>query len=259
MPEPSHTREDYKAARDGSILADLGGHLGELRNRIFIALAAIIVVFLVAFNYSSDLIQFLQALAPRGSSFFQLKPGELLMTSIKVSLFTAIALSMPIWLQQLDAFIKPGLKEKEAKVIRPILVFSPLLFWLGLVFAYYLALPPLLDFLLGFGEGVVESNYGLEHFINLELSIMSLCGISFQLPIILICLAQFGIVTAQSLLSIWRYVVLGAFVIAAIITPTPDPLTMTLLASALLGLYFTTVVILLANKSKTRTEKSPTA
>ena len=116
--------------------------------------------------------------------------------------------------------------------------------WLGMAFAYFFTLPSLLEFLLGFGQGLVEARYGLEHFINLELSNLSICGISFQLPIVLISLAQFGIVSSKSLLRLWRYVILGAFVIAAVITPTPDPLTMSILAGALLGLFFLTILIL---------------
>lgn len=244
MPEPKHKREDFKAAREGSLMADISEHLTELRNRLVVSALAIIVVFIIAFNFSPQLIMILQALAPEGASFFQLKPGELLMTSIRVAIFASLVITMPIWFKQLEAFLKPGLKTKELQILGPILVASPILFWLGIAFAYFFTLPPLLKFLLGFGQGLVATSYGLEHFINLELSILSICGISFQLPVVLITLAQFGIVTSKGLISLWRYVILVAFVIAAVITPTPDPMTMSILAFALIALYFLTVLFL---------------
>ena len=140
------------------------------------------------------------------------------------------------------------LNTNELGIIKPILRFSPLLFWSGVAFAYFLVLPPLLSFLLGFGQGVIETRYGLEHFINLELSILSVCGITFQLPIILIILSYFHIIHSSQLLSAWRYVILGAFTISAIITPTPDPFTMSILAIALLVLYFATIAVLKITK-----------
>lgn len=244
MPEPKHKREDYKAAREGGLLTDVSEHLTELRNRLIISVIVLLAIFIIAFNFSHQIITILQALAPAGSSFFQIKPGELLMTSIKVSIFSSVVIAMPLLLQQIESFLRPGLKDKELNLLGPILISSPILFWLGMAFAYFFTLPSLLEFLLGFGQGLVEARYGLEHFINLELSILSICGISFQLPIVLISLAQFGIVSSKSLLRLWRYVILGAFVIAAVITPTPDPLTMSILAGALLGLFFLTILIL---------------
>jgi sec-independent protein translocase protein TatC len=248
MPEPKHKREDYKAAREGGLLTDVSEHLTELRNRLIISVIVLLAIFIIAFNFSHQIITILQALAPAGSSFFQIKPGELLMTSIKVSIFSSVVIAMPLLLQQIESFLRPGLKDKELNLLGPILISSPILFWLGMAFAYFFTLPSLLEFLLGFGQGLVEARYGLEHFINLELSILSICGISFQLPIVLISLAQFGIVSSKGLLRLWRYVILGAFMLAAVITPTPDPLTMSILAGALLALFFLTILILKAMK-----------
>jgi sec-independent protein translocase protein TatC len=246
MPEPKYNREDHLNSRQVTSIdpQEITEHLNELRNRILIAVASFIIATIGFFYFSSPIIRFLEAAAPLGSSFFQLKPGELFTSSLKVSVFAGVIISMPIWLGQLEEFIRPGLKDNELGIIKPILRFSPLLFWLGVAFAYYLVLPPLLSFLLGFGQGVIETRYGLEHFINLELSILSICGITFQLPIILIILCYFRILHSSQLLSAWRYVILGAFTISAVITPTPDPFTMSILAGALLVLYFLTIAVL---------------
>lgn len=253
MPEPKYNREDHLQSKNSKQVTnidsqDISEHISELRKRILVAVASFILMTIGCFYFSSTIIRFLEQAAPAGSSFFQLKPGELFTSSLKVSVFAGVIASMPIWLGQLEGFLKPGLKDNELRIMKPILRFSPLLFWLGVAFAYYLVLPPLLNFLLGFGQGVIETRYGLEHFINLELSILSICGITFQLPIILIILSYFHIIHSSQLLSAWRYVILGAFTVSAIITPTPDPFTMSILAIALLVLYFSTIAILKLTK-----------
>ncbi len=248
MPEPKYNREQHLEAKaqqqSGSLAQELGEHFTELRNRILISFGSFIVATLLTFYFSADLIRFLEAAAPPGSSFFQLKPGEFFSSSLKVAVFTGVIGSMPVWLRELNLFIAPGLRPEEARIVRPILFYSPLLFWSGVIFAYYLVLPPLLSFLLGFGQEAVETRYGLEHFINLELSILSICGITFLMPIILVVLSYFHIIHSRQLLSVWRYVIVGAFAVSAVITPTPDPFTMTILAGALLLLYFGTVLVL---------------
>ncbi len=247
MPEPELNREDYKKLEqenDSAFVKDLTDHLGELRNRIFIVLAFALIAISAAFYYSAPIMQFMQTAAPQGSSFFQLKPGELFMASMKVAVFVGLSLSMPILIKQVEFFLKPGLSEFEYKILAPLANLAPLLFWAGISFAFYLILPPLLKFLLGFRPGVVETRYGLEHFINLEISILTICGLCFQLPVILISLGHFGIVSSTAMVKVWRYVVLASFVVSALITPTPDPLTMSMLALALLGLYFLTVLVL---------------
>jgi sec-independent protein translocase protein TatC len=245
MPEPKYNREDHlKARTEGSLLVDIGTHLEELRFVIFVSILALLFFFTAAFYFSEHLINMLKTLAPVGSSFFQLKPGELFMVSLKVSFFAALYLSLPLIVHQIYIFIEPALKEKEKGLSILVTVIVPLLFWAGLVFAFFFLLPPLLDFLLNFREGVVEKRYGLESFINLVLSIETITAISFQLPVVVFILGILEFVTIKQLISIWRYVILFAFVLAAFLTPTPDPLTMSVLAVALLVLYFSTILLL---------------
>jgi sec-independent protein translocase protein TatC len=245
MPEPKLNREDYiQGQSTGSWLHDLEGHLGELRYRILISAAALGLACLVTFNYSEALIRFLQALAPSGSSFIQLKPGEVFLCSLKISVTSAIIIALPVILWQIRGFIKPGLSETEARAILPLFWLSPFFFYLGIVFAYYLVLPPLLAFLFGFNSGIVESRYGLEHYLDLASSMLIICGVVFQLPVIMLILGLLNLVTSRALLALWRHVILIAFIAAAVLTPTPDPLTMSIVAGALLGLYFTTAGLL---------------
>ena len=257
MPEPSVDREDYMARRErqkkelalhkeqpGIHSGNLSSHLEEIRNRVFIVIFTLISAIGLCFYFSGALVKFLQAAAPEGATFFQLKPGELFMSTMKVSIYAGIVLSLPIIFSQIAGFVNPGLKDHEKKIFNPVFIASPILFYTGTIFAYYFVLPPLIAFLLGFREGIVETRYGLEHFINLELSILGICGIAFQLPIFLIIVSLLNLITSKQLLMAWRYVVLISFIVAAVLTPTPDPLTMTIVASALLIQYFGTVFIL---------------
>jgi sec-independent protein translocase protein TatC len=245
VPEPKYNREDHlNAAKKTSFLGDLSDHLNDLRKVFVISVLALLVCFVVAFNYSDLLINFLKQVAPDGSSFFQLKPGELFLVAMKVSIFAAFYAVIPVLLQQVYSFVQPALKKEERSMMSLVFVLAPTLFYLGLIFAFTLLLPSLLDFLLNFREGVVEKRYGLDYFISLVLSIETITGIAFQLPVLVFILGSIGIVSINQLIKIWRYVVLGAFVIAAVLTPTPDPLTMTVLAIALLILYFSTILLL---------------
>ena len=260
MPEPEKNREDYlkennictqesEEVKDSDGIydpkkKDLTEHLEEIRNRAFIVTAVLAIGFMIAFQFSELLLTFLETRAPSGSSFFQLKPGESLFSSIKVAGFVALLITAPVLSSQVFSFLKPGLKKHEYKIIRIIFYFAPFLFLLGTSFAFYFILPPLLGFLLGFNSAAIESRYGIEHFVNLTLSLLFVSGLCFQLPLILLVACFFKIFTLKQLFSIWRYVVMGAFVISAFITPTPDPLTMSILAFALLGLYFITLTVI---------------
>jgi len=255
MPEPKLNREDYLNQKSTSLVPEnpnaleLVDHLSELRMRVITIFFSFTAVALMAFFYSTNIINFLEQPAPAGSSFFQLKPGELFTVSLKIAVFMGFCISLPVILHQVFAFMKPGLKEHEVKILAPMIYLTPALFWAGMIFAYVFIMPSLLDFLLGFGSGVVEPSYGIEHFINLELSILTAAGICFLIPVFILTLGYMNLINSSNLLAIWRYVVVGAFVISAVITPTPDPFTMTMLASALLLLYFVTVLILRLSKN----------
>lgn len=247
MPEPTFDREDYK--NPPKFWGDLGEHLTELRSRILIAFFVWLLLSILAFVYSGKILFMLKTLAPRGSEFFQIKPGELFFASLKISIYAATILSMPLWLKQLELFLKPGLKEREYKLLQPILLYSPLLFWLGLIVAYFFVLPPMISF-WDFHQGLIVNHISLEYFIDLIISVASLSALSFQVPIILFILVYFKLVKVKDLIKIWRYVLVGAFLIAAIITPGPDPISMTIVAGISLALYWLAIAILSMSESK---------
>ena len=225
---------------------NLESHLTELRQRIIYSLVICLISLIVAFAFSSKTILQLQKLAPAGATFFQLRPGELFFVHLKTATYLAFMIAYPFLLGQLKAFIWPGLKSQEKQTSNIIIIGSPFLFLIGLAFAYFLALKPMLNFLFGFGleSGLVEAHYSLDYFISFVLSIFFILGLSFQLPILVFILAIFNLITSGQLTKHWQIICFGIFALAAIITPTPDPFNMILVGLALIFLYGLSILII---------------
>lgn len=214
-------------------------HLEELRQRIFISVLAVGVSMLGCFAYSKELIIFLEApVKDQGVKFLQLAPGEFFFTTLKVSGYCGLLLGSPIILYELIAFVLPGLTREERKFLGPIVLGSSVLFYAGISFSYFVLTPAALNFFVTYAEGVVESLWSIDQYFEFVLVLMFSTGLSFQVPVIQFLLGQVGLVSGDQMLSVWRYVVVGAVVAAAVVTPSTDPLTQVLLAAPLLGLYF---------------------
>jgi sec-independent protein translocase protein TatC len=225
----SQTEEDWSLVE----------HLTELRNRLLISLAFFIPCLGVAFYLAPKLIFCFESLAPLGTIFFQLKPGELLFVYFRLSFTLGLILGAPVWLYQLGAFLWPGLKPKEKQIASVLLIGGTLLFLAGVFFAYFVALKPLLAFILGFGVdlNIVKPQYGLDYFVSMVTAVIFIMGLAFQLPVLIFVLALLDLIDSKMLLGYWRQAIFGAFVLAAVLTPTPDPFNMLILGSALMGLY----------------------
>lgn len=214
-------------------------HLEELRERIFVSVLAVGAAILGCFAYSKDLIMILEApVRSEGVRFLQLAPGEFFFTTLKVSGYCGLLLGSPVILYEIIAFVLPGLTMSERRFLGPIVFGSSVLFYAGVVFSYLVLTPAALNFFINYAEGVVESLWSIDQYFEFVLVLMFSTGLSFQVPVIQILLGQVGLVSGDQMLSIWRYVVVGAVVAAAIVTPSTDPLTQILLAGPLVGLYF---------------------
>ncbi|RDX71824.1 Sec-independent protein translocase protein TATC, chloroplastic [Mucuna pruriens] len=213
-------------------------HLEELRQRIFISVLAVGGSILGCFAFSKELIMILEApVKTQGVRFLQLAPGEFFFTTLKVSGYCGILVGSPIILYEIIAFILPGLTKSERRFLGPIVLGSSVLFYAGIVFSYLVLTPAALNFFVTYAEGAVESLWSIDQYFEFVLVLMFSTGISFQVPVIQFLLGQLGLVSGDQMLSIWRYVVVGAVVAAAVVTPSTDPLTQVLLAAPLLGLY----------------------
>ena len=212
-------------------------HLEELRRRIFYALIAVVVCVAGCFLGVKPIVQLLEVPA-RGVKFLQLAPGEYFFVSIKVAGYSGLLLASPFILYQIIQFVLPGLTRRERRLIGPVVLGSSVLFFVGLTFAYVALVPAALNFFISYGADVVEQLWSIDKYFEFVLLLMFSTGIAFQIPIIQLLLGFLGIVSSSQMLSGWRVVILGATVLGAVLTPSTDPLTQSLLAGAVLGLYF---------------------
>ncbi len=212
-------------------------HLEELRMRIFYALISVVVGWIGCFFFVKPIVQILEAPA-EGVKFIQVAPGEFFFLSFKVAGYTGALLASPFILFQIIMFVLPGLTRNERKLLAPVVLGSGVLFFAGLAFSYVALIPAALNFFITYGADVVEAAWSIERYFELILGLMFFTGLAFQVPVVQMILAWLGIVSSKMMLKGWRVVILASVVLGAIITPSTDPLTQSLLAGAMLGLYF---------------------
>ena len=237
MDESGNSDNDPLDELPGEVEMSFFDHLEELRQRIFYALIAVAVGILGCFFYIRPIVQLLEVPA-QGVKFLQLAPGEYFFVSLKVAAYSGLLLSTPFILYQIIQFVLPGLTRRERRLLGPVVFGSSVLFVAGLVFAYFLLIPAALKFFISYGADVVEQLWSIEKYFEFVLLLLFSTGIAFQIPVIQLLLGALGIVSSKQMFSGWRYVIMGAVVLGAILTPSTDPLTQSLLAGAVLGLYF---------------------
>lgn len=229
--------KEYKEVPN-DIQMSFSEHVDEFRQRIFFSLVMFFVICIGCFYSLNTVVEIIKSPAV-GVKFFQFAPGEYFFTSLKLVFYSSLILSSPIFIYQMVLFLIPGMTYGEQKVLIPILITSYILFSLGLVFSYKILIPSALKFFLQYGANVVDPLWSFEQYFEFFSFMALTCGLGFQIPIIQLVLCITNIVKPKSLLSAWRYVVLGSTILAAVLTPTVDPLTQLFLSVAFLGLYFT--------------------
>ena len=212
-------------------------HLEELRQRLFYSVIAVAIGVVGCFLTVKPIVQLLEV--PAGPvKFLQLAPGEYFFVSIEVAGYSGLLIASPFIFYQIALFVLPGLTRKERGLLGPVFFGSSFLFLGGLVFAYIALIPAALNFFVTYGADVVEQLWSIDKYFKFVLLLMFCTGLAFQIPIFLVLLGVFGIFSSNQMLSGWRYVVVGAAVLGAVLTPSTDPLTQSLLGGAVLALYF---------------------
>jgi sec-independent protein translocase protein TatC len=231
------------------------GHLEELRFRLFISGIFVVIGLGVSVFFGRDIIDFLKKPAEARVDNFKLQfiePFELFVTYFRVSLLGGLILGMPMIVYQGLRFVSPGLNPNERRWLYATVLGTFVLFLGGVAFAYYIALPPALDFLLGFGGGdcsadnpdaIACPDLRVGSYVDFVTRLLFWTGVSFQTPLIVMYLSRFGIVSAGQLLRWWRFAIVAAFAVAAVVTPTIDPVTQSLVAGPIIVLYFLGIVL----------------
>ena len=240
--------------------APLLDHLGELRRRLLWSVAVLAVLFFTSLYFAKDIFAFLvQPLLAAGEGrIIFTDVFEAFFVEVKVALFTALMLGFPFFAIQLWKFVAPGLYAKEKMALLPFLLMTPLFFIGGAAFAYYLAMPWALHFLLGYqgNIGGVERDAlpGVGNYLSFCTRFLFGFGVAFLLPILLMILERAGLVTREQLAKSRRYAIVGAVAIAAVLTP-PDAVSQLMLAVPLYALYeFAILAIRLTHWRKSRRE-----
>ena len=223
-------------------------HLEELRQRILNSIYSVLICIFFSFIVIKPLISFIEIPA-KDIRLLQLSPGEFLFVAIKVAGYSGIIISLPYIVYQITLFIIPGLTKKEQRFIIPAIAGSGLLFFLGLLFSWWILVPAAISFFIKFGSEIVEPIWSIERYFDFVLLLMASTAIAFQLPVLQFILGSLGIITADKMISNWRIVVLSSAILSAIITPSTDPLTMSLLSISIVLLFFIGVALTYLSES----------
>jgi len=221
-------------------------HIADLRKRLMISSAALIIAFFVCFSVYEPILQWMmlpieKVLAP-GSQMVAIEVQETFFTALKVAFFSGFLLSLPIILWQMWLFLAPGLYDNEKKLVIPFVAGATGMFLMGASFAYYVVVPFGFEFLVNFGNSVVSVMPSIGKYVSFFTKLLFGFGIAFELPVFTFFLAIIGVVTDRTLKDFFKYAVVLIFIVSALLTP-PDILTQFLMAGPLIILYGVSIYI----------------
>ncbi len=210
-------------------------HLEELRGRLIKSAIALAVTTLASLIFTGRLLKIL--VAPAGIKPIFLRPTEMFVTYMRVALISGTALAMPVIVYQMLRFVLPALKPHERRYLYIIVPGATFSFLLGLAFAYFAMLPFALRYLLSFGGNIAEAKWAIGEYISFVTKLLFWVGVTFETPLLVFFLAKLGVVTPEMLARYRKYAIVAIAVLAAVITPTPDPFNMMVVMVPLLILY----------------------
>ncbi len=239
-------------------------HLGDLRKRIIVSVVALFITFLISFNYSEDIFRFIMFplkynldfsvknvyihFVPQdklqNTKLVFLAPAEAFWMNIKVAFVAGLISALPVIFYQLWKFISPGLLHKEKRYVVPFILLATSLFLIGAAFCFFIVLPFAMGFLLTYKVGdFLSPMLSVGNYVDFCLKFILAFGAVFELPIVIIFFTRMGIVTPKTLAKSRKYAILLAFVVAAILTPTPDAFNQTLMAVPMIVLYEVGIIL----------------
>jgi sec-independent protein translocase protein TatC len=240
------------------MFSELKPHLVELRKRLGLSVLSVFIAFFIAFAFHEALLEWVTA--PLNEALAQValiskkaangmvttqQVGGAFFVALKVSFFTGLLGALPFILYQLWLFVAPGLYNNEKKMVLPFVIGGSVMFFVGVMFAYYVVTPFGFQFLISFGSFLYTPLINIEDYVGFFTKIMMGFGIAFELPVFAYFLALLGLVTDKTLKDFFKYAVVIIFVVAALLTP-PDVLTQLLMAVPLVILYGLSILIVRA-------------
>jgi len=223
-------------------------HLEELRKRLIICLIAIGIGFSISYFFAESIFKFLAAplyaQLPGGSTFIFTGLTDAFFTYIKLSFFTGIFFATPVILHQLWGFVAPGLYEHEKRYVGPFIILGTLLFIIGIAFGYFVVFPVAFKFFVSYTTDSIKILPSIKEYLSFSCMFLLAFGAIFEIPIFLFFLVKMGVVSEKQLRANRKYAILLAFVVAAILTPTPDVVNQTLMAAPIIVLFEISLILI---------------
>ncbi len=233
-------------------------HLDELRQRLIRALVGVLIGFVAAIAFIEQIFDFimkpLAAILPAGGKLIYTEPTEAFMLYMKMAALAGLLLAMPYLMWQVWAFVAPGLYTHEKRFAIPFVLMSSIFFTLGCAFSHYVAFPAAWSFFGSFADDTVQFAPRIEPVFSLYVRMALGLGLVFEMPTLVMFLARVGLVTPKFLLKHTKYAILLIFVVAAIVTPGSDPLSLFLVALPMIGLYGVSIGVAWIFKKRPRTD-----
>jgi sec-independent protein translocase protein TatC len=235
------------------------GHLIEIRRRLMWSVLALIVTTAVSLIFTDRILKIL--IHPAGDiHLIYTEMTEMFSIYMVVALTSGVILAMPFFVYHIIMFVSPALTRREKKYVYIIIPWITVMFMAGVAFAYFVALPPAMHFLLTFGTDIAQPQIKIGNYISLVTKLLLAIGCVFETPVIITFLARLGVVSPQWLAAKRKWAFLGAFILAAVITPTMDPINQSLVACPLVVLYELSIWLSkLVYRKRAKTITSPTS
>ena len=216
-------------------------HLYELRNRLAKAFIALVAGTLIGLFIGEPVLRYLQT--PYGRAFAVLGPTGGVVAYFRVSLLIGAIISIPVVTYQIMMFVVPGLTPREKRIVLYSLPAIVGLFVVGVLFSWFVLIPPALNFLETFASDIFRAEWTADQYLGFVTSLIFWMGVAFEIPLIFFVLGLIGLVGPKNLLNSWRFAVVGSAIAAALITPTVDPVNMMLVMGPLLALYIASILL----------------
>lgn len=243
------TENEVSAAGTMSI----GGHIDELRKRLFVFLIAMVIGTGIGFAFGEKLISLLARPIGGLQNLISIEVTENIAVFMRVSILAGFIIALPVLVYEILAFITPALEKRERPALYLAIPFAVFLFVAGVSFAYFVMLPAALPFLISFLG--VPTTPRLANYFKFVTNLMFWLGLSFELPLVSFILAKLGVITAGGLARQWRVAIVVIAVVAAVITPTPDPVNMAIVMVPLFVLFWLSVLLASMARGKKRKEE----